>query len=154
MTLNRCTFLTQWGSLATSACCNLVTATPHCSLRHAWNLTNYSDNHIGSEISQTVRLFDNIPPDQTQFSLYSLQKLRGPTSSSCVGLQSSAEDCSCPSGKKKPIMLFLPILGHFWCPVVEAVPQNMSCISGATENIIMGVPQKILRGWSLCEIIE
>ena len=28
--------------------------------------------------------------------------------------------------------------------MVEEVPQNMSCISSATENIIMEVPQKIL----------
>ena len=29
-------------------------------------------------------------------------------------------------------------------PPLEEVPQNMSCISSATENVIMEVPQKIL----------
>ena len=38
--------------------------------------------------------------------------LRGPTSSSCVGLQPSAE-AFFPLGKKKFIMMFWLILGHF-----------------------------------------
>ena len=30
----------------------------HCSLRHAWNLENYSENHIWTEIPQTVKVRD------------------------------------------------------------------------------------------------
>ena len=40
----------------------------------------------------------------------------------------------------------LHALGHHGCSMfsVEEVPQNMFCISSATDNIIMEVPQKIL----------
>ena len=47
--------------------------------------------------------------------------LRGPTSSSYKGLLPSAEGFFCPLGKKNLIMLFLPIFGIFWCPVVTLV---------------------------------
>ena len=47
------------------------------------------------------------------FNVYS--PLRGPISSSCVGLWPSAKDFFCPLGKKNFIRRSLPILGHFWC---------------------------------------
>ena len=47
--------------------------------------------------------------------------LRGPTSSSCGGLQPSAEAFFALRAKKKLIMLFWPIFGIFWCPVVTLV---------------------------------
>ena len=47
--------------------------------------------------------------------------LRGPTSSSCGGLRPSAEAFFALRAKKELIMLFWPIFGDFWCPVVTVV---------------------------------
>ena len=47
--------------------------------------------------------------------------LRGPTSSSCGGLQPSAEALFALWAKKELIILFWPIFGNFWCPVVTLV---------------------------------
>ena len=47
--------------------------------------------------------------------------LRGPTSSSCGGLRPSAEAFFALRAKKELIMLFWPIFGIFWCPVVTLV---------------------------------
>ena len=44
--------------------------------------------------------------------------LRGPTSSSCGGLWPWLRAFFCPLGKKDPIIIFWPILGHPWCQVV------------------------------------
>ena len=45
--------------------------------------------------------------------------LRGPTSSSCGGLRPLAQAFF--RAKKELIMLFWPIFGIFWCPVVTLV---------------------------------
>ena len=47
--------------------------------------------------------------------------LRGPTSSSCGGLRPMAEAFFALRAKKELIMLFWPIFGNFWCPVVTLV---------------------------------
>ena len=47
--------------------------------------------------------------------------LFGPTSSSCGWLQPLAEAFFALWAKKELIMLFWPILGHFWCPIVTLV---------------------------------
>ena len=47
--------------------------------------------------------------------------LRGPTSSSCGGLQPLAKAFFALSAKKELSMMFWPILGDFWCPVVTVV---------------------------------
>jgi hypothetical protein len=47
--------------------------------------------------------------------------LRGPTSSSCGGLRPSADAFFALRAKKELIMLFWPIFGDFWCPVVTLV---------------------------------
>ena len=47
--------------------------------------------------------------------------LRGPTSSSCGGLRPSAEAFFALGAKKELFMLFWPIFGDFWCPVVTVV---------------------------------
>ena len=47
--------------------------------------------------------------------------LRGLTSSSCGGLRPSAEAFFALRAKKELFMLFWPIFGNFWCPVVTVV---------------------------------
>ena len=47
--------------------------------------------------------------------------LCGPTSSSCGGLRPSAEAFFALWAKKELIILFWPIFGIFWCPVVTLV---------------------------------
>ena len=47
--------------------------------------------------------------------------LRGPTSSSCGWLWPLAEAFFALREKKELIMLFWPIFGIFWCPVVTLV---------------------------------
>ena len=47
--------------------------------------------------------------------------LRGPTSSSCGGLWPLAEAFFALWAKKELFMLFWPIFGNFWCPVVTMV---------------------------------
>ena len=47
--------------------------------------------------------------------------LRGPTSSSCGWLWPSAEAFFALRAKKELIVLFGPIFGNFWCPVVTLV---------------------------------
>ena len=53
--------------------------------------------------------------------------LRGPTSSSCGGLWPRAF-CAL-RGKKGLIMLFWPIFGNFWCPVVTLVTFIVTLVS-------------------------
>ena len=50
----------------------------------------------------------------------------------------SHEGFICPLGKKRLIMLFWPILSHFWCPVVTLVN-----FSGYLGNIEIKKIQKI-----------
>ena len=45
--------------------------------------------------------------------------LRGPTCSSCA--EGFGQGLFLPFGEKKLIILYWPILGHFWCPVVTLV---------------------------------
>ena len=47
--------------------------------------------------------------------------LRGLTSSSCGGLRPSAEAFFALRAKRELIMLFWPIFGNFWCPVVTLI---------------------------------
>ena len=47
--------------------------------------------------------------------------LRGPTSSSCGGLRPPAEAFFALRAKKELFMLFWPVVGDFWCPVVTVV---------------------------------
>ena len=47
--------------------------------------------------------------------------LCGPTSSSCGGHRPSAEAFFALRQKKEVVMLFGPIFGNFWCPVVTLV---------------------------------
>ena len=62
--------------------------------------------------------------------------LCGPTSSSCRGLWPRLR-LNCPLGKKEPIMLVLPIIGHFWCSVVTLVTftRNLTNFFKKSKNI-------------------
>ena len=67
--------------------------------------------------------------------------LCGPTSSSCGGLRPSAEAFFALQAKKELFMLFWPIFGDFWCPVVTMVT--------FTSNLIIFQKSPIIpRGFS------
>ena len=63
--------------------------------------------------------------------------LRGPTSSSCGGLRPSAEAFFALRAKKGLILLFCPIFGDFWCPVVTLVTfsSNLSNFERNPKNL-------------------
>ena len=60
--------------------------------------------------------------------------LRGLTSSSCGGLRPSAEAFFALRAKKELIILFWPIFGNFWCPVVTVVTFSSNLREALKKN--------------------
>ena len=73
--------------------------------------------------------------------------LCGPTSSSCGGLQPSAEAFFALRAKKELIMLFWLIFGNFWCPVVALVTFS-SNLSNFEKNPKLDTRISFVRSFS------
>ena len=76
--------------------------------------------------------------------------LRGPTSSSCGGLRPSAEAFFALRARNELFMLFWPIYGDFWCPVVTVV--TLSGKPKNQKNIKNG--QKIRKSWKISKNLK